>query len=275
MKQNPFSFYDFLGYMIPGAVFLYLAAFIFGREQIFSVFSIASTTANSNQLISFIPAVICAYLLGHVLAIGSSAVIEAFTNISNGYPSEFLFDVKAKSYFSAKKKRDNFGRLILWLIIFPISFLKLILKSWLRISMFNQAKSLPAPLRDDVFNKCILVLKTHIEVSGNEFDIERGIDGDYLRLLYHFVFENSERHAGKLQNYVALYGLTRNVSFVFILVFWASAVSMYIGDIAFNPLLLIVLSSLSYAFYIGFIKFYRRYSLEAIMAISVFQKVDS
>ncbi|WP_377115398.1 hypothetical protein [Pseudoalteromonas sp. M58] len=182
--------------------------------------------------------------------------------------------MKAKSYWSGKKKRDNFGRLILWLIIFPISFPKLILKSWLNISMFNQAKPLPEHLGKDVFNKCISVLETHIEVNENKFDLKRGIDGDYLRLLYHFVFENSEHHASKLQNYVALYGLTRNVSFVFILIFWASAVSMFTGRIGFNPMLLIALSLLSYAFYIGFIKFYRRYSLEAIMAISVFKKTD-
>lgn len=62
MKQNPFSFYDFLGYMIPGAVFLYLVALIFEAKEIFIVFSIENS-ANANQLISFFPAVICAYLL--------------------------------------------------------------------------------------------------------------------------------------------------------------------------------------------------------------------
>lgn len=274
MKQNPFSFYDFMGYMIPGAVLLYLFAFIFGTTELFSTFNLDSSTSNTNQLVSFIPAVICAYLLGHVLAIGSSAVIESFTNITNGYPSEFLFDVKPKGYFAVKSNWDKFGRLVLWIIILPISLFKLILKDILKIGMFNQAKSLPDPLRQAVFNRCKGTLNDQIEVDTNAMDISKGIDGDYLRLLYHFVFETSERHAGKLQNYVALYGLTRNVSFVFILTFWGAAYAMCKGMLDFKPFLLLVLAVFSYAFYIGFVKFYRRYSLEAVMATSVFVKSE-
>lgn len=33
-------------------------------------------------------------------------------------------------------------------------------------------------------------------------------------------------------------------------------------------------ATLAYVFYIGFVKFYRRYSLEAVMAASVFSKKD-
>jgi hypothetical protein len=268
MKQNPFSFYDFLGYMIPGAVLLYLFTLIFGTTEIHSLFNIDNSAKNTNQLISFIPAVISAYLLGHVLAIGSSAVIESFSNITNGYPSTFLFNVSQDSYYSTNK----FGRFILWIIIFPISFFELIFKKILKIDMFNQAKSLPSPLKEAVFIKCELTLKEHIKVDTSSMNIRNGINGDYLRLLYHFVFETSERHSGKLQNYVALYGLTRNVSFVFILVFWGSAIAMCKASIAFNPALLLALSLLSYSFYIGFVKFYRRFSLETIMATSVYIK---
>lgn len=221
MKQNPFSFYDFLGYMIPGAVLLYIVTFVFGVDDVVSKLSLenASNSAAS-QLLSFIPAVICSYLLGHVLAIGSSALIEAFTNYSNGYPSQFLFDVKPEAYLSSDTFCGNIGRVVLWFLILPISFFKLVLKDTLKIKMFNQAKSLPRQLREATFNKCTTVLSEHIKVDTSKMKLGCGIDGDYLRLLYHFVFENSERHSGKLQNYVALYGLTRNVSFVFIVLFW-------------------------------------------------------
>lgn len=274
MNQNPFSFYDFLGYLIPGAVLLYIVTFVFGVDDIVTKLSLDDVSnSTASQLLSFIPAVICSYLLGHALAIGSSALIEAFTNYSNGYPSEFLFGVKPKFYLSSDTFGGQIGRIVLWFLILPISLFKLVLKDTLKIKMFNQAKSLPRPLREAVFNKCTSVLSENIKVDTSKIKLERGIDGDYLRLLYHFVFENSERHSGKLQNYVALYGLTRNVSFVFILLFWG-AVYSYFFESQLNIRLVHIFSfaMLAYIFYIGFVKFYRRYSLETVMAASVFSK---
>ena len=272
MKQNPFSFYDFLGYMIPGAVLLYIITFVFGMDNLVSTLSLKdSSNSTANQLLSFVPAVIGSYLLGHVLAIGSSAIIEAFTNYSNGYPSEFLFDVDADSYLSSDSFWGNFGRVILWVLILPISLFKTVLKDIFKIKMFNQAKSLPKPLRDATFDKCKNILENEIGVDVSNMEIEKCIDGDYLRLLYHFIFENSERHSTKLQNYVALYGLTRNVSFVFILVFWGAIYScLFVESTNIELLHVTAFGALAYTFYIGFVKFYRRYSLEAVMAASVY-----
>ncbi|MCU8422177.1 hypothetical protein M2G56_22365 [Vibrio vulnificus] len=274
MKQNPFSFYDFLGYMLPGAVLLYIVTFVFGMDDLLAKLSLAdASNSTASQLLSFIPAVLCSYLLGHVLAIGSSALIEAFTNYSNGYPSEFLFDVKPKPYLSSDRREGTLGRVVLWLLIFPISIFKYILKDKMKIKMFNQAKSLPKPLREATFNKCRAILSEHIEVDTSDMKLERGIDGDYLRLLYHFIFENSERHSSKLQNYVALYGLTRNVSFVFVLLFWGAVYAyLFMGELNIGLTHIFTFASLAYIFYIGFVKFYRRYSLEAVMAASVFSK---
>ncbi len=277
MKQNPFSFYDFLGYMLPGAVLLYIVTFVFGVDDIVAKLSLEdASNSTASQLLSFIPAVIGSYLLGHVLAIGSSALIEAFTNYSNGYPSEFLFDVKPKKYLSSDTCGGQFGRVILWLLILPISVFKLVLKDTLKIKMFNQAKSLPKPLREATFDKCTAVLSEQIKVDISKMKLENGIDGDYLRLLYHFIFENSERHSGKLQNYVALYGLTRNVSFVFVVLFWVAVYShLFLTQLNIGLLHIFSFATLSYTFYIGFVKFYRRYSLEAVMAASVYSKKDA
>ncbi len=276
MKQNPFSFYDFLGYMLPGAALLYIVAFVFGVDEIAAKFSLEDTSnSTASQLLSFIPAVIFSYLLGHVLAIGSSALIEAFTNYSNGYPSEFLFNVKPKAYLSSDTSNGQCGRVVLWFLILPISVFKLVLKDTLKIKMFNQAKPLPKQLRDAAFKKCIVILREDIKVDTTQMNLEHGIDGDYLRLLYHFIFENSERHSGKLQNYVALYGLTRNVSFVFIVLFWGAVYSYFFASkLNIGLLHIFSFATLAYVFYIGFVKFYRRYSLEAVMAASVFSKKD-
>jgi hypothetical protein len=249
---------------------------VFGVDDIVAKLSLEdASNSTASQLLSFIPAVIGSYLLGHVLAIGSSALIEAFTNYSNGYPSEFLFGVKPKKYFSSDTCGGQFGRAILWLLILPISVFKLVLKDTLKIKMFNQAKSLPKPLREATFAKCTAVLSDGIKVDTSKMKLENGIDGDYLRLLYHFIFENSERHSGKLQNYVALYGLTRNVSFVFVVLFWGAVYShLFITQLNIGLVHIFSFAALSYTFYIGFVKFYRRYSLEAVMAASVYSKKD-
>ncbi|HDZ9177897.1 TPA: hypothetical protein RUZ09_003469, partial [Vibrio cholerae] len=128
MNQNPFSFYDFLGYMLPGALLLYIVTFVFGVDDMVLKLSLEdANNSTANQLLSFIPAVIFSYLLGHVLAIGSSAFIEAFTQYSNGYPSEFLFDVKPKAYLSSDTWGGQLGRVVLWCLILPISIFKFVL----------------------------------------------------------------------------------------------------------------------------------------------------
>ncbi len=258
--------------MLPGAVLLYILTFVFGVDSLVVMLNSAEAkNSAASQLFNFIPAVIGAYLIGHILAIGSSSVIEAFTNYSNGYPSEFLFAVKSKRYLSSNSVSGNIGRIILWLLIFPISLLKTLLKDILKIKMFNQAKSLPKPLREATFSKCKTILNDQVGVNTASMEIDKGIDGDYLRLLYHFIFENSERHSAKLQNYVALYGLTRNVSFVFVLVFWGCLYSyFFIEGTNVGLYHIAVFAVLAYVFYIGFVKFYRRYSLEAVMAATVY-----
>ncbi|UTW47006.1 hypothetical protein [Bacterioplanoides sp. SCSIO 12839] len=275
MKQNPFSFYDFLGYLIPGAVLIYTLFYVFNID-LFKILQLgAGHSSVASQFLSYIPGVIAAYLLGHVLAIGSSAVVESFCNFTNGYPSEYLFAVSANEYLHKDLATyEEFKRICLWLLVLPVSFLDMILNKFLKIKSFGQAKELPRGLRLVVFDKCCFLLKNKISIDVSKLNIERGIDGDYLRLLYHYVYENSGRHANKLQNYVALYGLTRNVSFVFVLSFWFSVYAFFSEYDGVGVLQIYSFSALSYIFYLGFVKFNRRFSLETVMAASILVEVD-
>jgi hypothetical protein len=65
-----------------------------------------------------------------------------------------------------------------------------------------------------------------------------------------------------MQNYVALYGFLRTSCLIAILAFWWTL---------YNHHWLTAAGSCAVAFllYVGFIKFYRRFSLEAMMAVSV------
>ncbi len=244
--------------------------YLFNYNVFIEIFNLDNSgKKQASELLSYIPAIIFAYLSGHILSIGSSALIEKYLEYSNGYPSAFLFDVTPPDFFTSKTKWGNFGRFVLWLMIIPISINDLVLRKVLGIKIFNQAKSLPLPLRKAVFSKCKSVLAEEIEVDTSKLNIEKGVDGDYFRLLYHFAFEHFEKHSNKLQNYVALYGLTRNIALVLTISFWSSLIINFTCVANVNYLQPIILAFCAYIFYIGFVKFYRRFTLEAVMAASV------
>lgn len=267
MKQNPFSIYDFLGYLIPGAVLLYSTLFILQYKNTLEFLN-TNKNITSFELLGFIPFVLLAYLLGHILAICASIFIESFSNYKNGYPSSYLFDNQNISYLSCKNKTDNIKRIILYIVIIPISFLNTFMVDWFNFSSLKQSKELTSPLKGVVFKQCCKILKEKFDIETDSWDLQAGIAGDQLRLLYHYSFEFSERHASKLQNYVSLYGFSRNISFVFIILFWMSLFSVDCSNTItiFMPL---IFGIISYIFYIGFVKFYRRYSLETLMAACV------
>ncbi|HFJ9806491.1 hypothetical protein Q4R32_05895 [Morganella morganii] len=279
MKQNPFSFYDFLGYLIPGATFLYILTFIFGFNiTSFFALSDGSDSSIKHEILFFIPIIIFTYIVGHAFSLLSSFFIENFSKYFYSYPSKFLFTENHHFWFlSEKEKKHEYiniaSRFFLLTSLLPISIILFILKD-LGISLFDQAKILPRNLGDIVFKKCNEILTKNLRIPKKSISCQRDIDGlgdDYFRIIYHFIFENSEKHSSKLQNYVALYGFCRNISFVFIVNFW---LSLYFSMIEKSCCiyLTIVFAIFSFLFFTGFVKFYRRYTLEALMGVTVFNK---
>ena len=278
MKQNPFGLYDFLGYLIPGALFLYTLHFFFGNNIIYELLRLDDDIQHS-EIMTFIPAVILAYIIGHVFSLLSSFFIENYATSLYGYPSKYIF-VKKHNFFIKNNNDSYFNysnarKIILFLILLPISFTIIILKI-LKISIFEQAKTLPQVLSEVVFKKFMLILNINLNINTEKIESDKekdGISRDYFRILYHFIFENSEKHSAKLQNYVALYGFCRNISFIFLINFWITSYFLIFNNFEYNNLILLPLMLvLSFLFFTGFVKFYRRYTLEALMGATVFNK---
>jgi hypothetical protein len=82
MKQNPFSLYDFLGYLIPGSTLIYLFIIIENwtnnkvENNLESIFSYVSKY-NFQEIFFFI---IIFYAIGHLLSFISSVTIEKYGN---------------------------------------------------------------------------------------------------------------------------------------------------------------------------------------------------
>lgn len=269
MKQNPFSFYDFLGYLIPGAFLLYL--FYFGGMHYGWKISAEAKTfmvgnnSSLSELLNFLPFVILSYISGHTLSLLSSFLIEKYSNCSNGYPSQYLISDCGKGYFytdtSKCKCLTYIGRCILFLILLPISLLDVLTRL-----MFRQNRKMAERLRPVVFEACKKVLSEKFFMKVDDMNDSKGIDGDSFRLIYHYSFENSEPHAAKLQNYVALYGFTRNIAMVFVMIFWTLIIMRFVPGLGIGYLPIVFSGILSFIFYKGFVKFYKRYTLEAMMA---------
>jgi hypothetical protein len=93
---------------------------------------------------------------------------------------------------------------------------------------------------------------------------------DYHRIIYHYVYERHEHHAVKLDNYVALYGFLRSIALISSAVSDVMLYRYFFGEYAFtwNSLVVfIVLVFVTYIFFLAFIKFYRRFTLESYMGL--------
>jgi hypothetical protein len=249
LKQNPFSLYDFVGYLLPGATFLICVAWLFKFDQQFE----ALTTLSDQTIAS----IFASYITGHVLALCSAITIEKLHNFTVGYPSTYLLKL------SDRVENRNF--ILFWFLIIlllPIGFYWLIQKCF---EHYLIAKPLKSNRLISAIKRKLLKLQRSIgyrSVHNPALDEE-----DFFRPIYHFVLEFSPNHLPKMQNYVALYGLLRSLSFgscglmwAGLIMFWFGSIGVWFAGASFSAAIV---------FYYGFAKFYRRFSLEVLMALLV------
>ena len=97
--KNPFSLFDFLGYIFPGAFALLVIFYFVNMEPLNFVnpMSISEMMVKvkgwlnvSESIVSCSVFLIFSYILGHLIAYISSITIEKFVIWWYGFPSEFL-----------------------------------------------------------------------------------------------------------------------------------------------------------------------------------------
>jgi hypothetical protein len=276
LKQNPFSFYDFLGYFTPGAIAIYGGMLIFTHAEpgvLTRQAALDTVGIGSAQL--YVPFVLAAYLLGHFLSYLSSITVERFAIWVHGYPSRFLLGLPVRAFWAIPRAEIPV-RFVVGLLLFPIPLLDSTVGKY-----FFLRRLFAAPLDDHlrgVIQRKVEHLMLHrAQVALSEYSLTD--DHDFFRFVYHFTLENAPNHVAKMQNYVALYGFLRTITFVFALVAWSSLGHLVISLVALlageSPALgpfvtpLILFSAATYVAYTAFMKFYRRFSLESLMALSV------
>ncbi|MCK6868586.1 hypothetical protein L8R18_08360 [Enterobacter kobei] len=273
MNQNPFSLYDFLGYLIPGGLFLYVLYFCgitLDWDVIIQLKKAAIAQESTLSLLGYSSIVILAYIIGHAIAICSAFLVEKYMNDTLQYPSIYLFWELNNEFKDEVKK--GWGRKLKYFIIktilCPIWLLDII--TFNKLYSRELTKELATPLWDKLTNSYLKIFS----VDLNQLKTSYALQGDLFRLAYHYSYEYSSNHQPKIQNYVALYGFCRNVCLVFLIFFWVALCTLIINLMSantshFNLIATLVMLSMTYIFYCGFVKFYRRFSLEVFMAFSV------
>lgn len=295
MKQNPFSLYDFLGYLIPGSTVIYLFLIIENwtsnneKSNLETIFSSVSKY-NFQEIFFFI---IISYSLGHLISFISSITIEKYGNWKYGYPSKTVIGYRKNSYWIEKKLPDdwdqtnllyetddksrnlrNTGRFFLILILLPLFIVELFFGTLLNFKSFY-SKGLDCYLMGVIRENVLLLLNSKGLSNGNKIKEGDLRNIDFNRIVHHYAFENSKEHQFRMVNYVALYGFLRNLVLAFVLSFWFYFIislktvdfSLFISwkMVSFNVLLM----GLSFVAFMAYMKFYRRYTLEGLMLIVV------
>jgi len=276
MKQNPFSLYDFLGYAIPGLFFVY-AVFIINTFKQTNIESIADgfKTIPSLSLEGIVLVLLISYSLGHILNFISSITIERFGVWKYGYPSKFLLGLKIDKFnMHLRTFHGVVWGIALLILLLPIALLDLVLGNWLGFKFFY-GRPVDSHLRDVIMLKVDQLATILGLTPANGIGTANGNKVDFFRIVQHFTFDYSTNHQSKFTNYIALYGFLRTMTLLMILLFWYTIVhALIVWEFKDTTFLISGLSSfIAYIFFMAYMKFYRRYTLEGFMALVVNKEI--
>ena len=134
IDQNPFSIYDFLGYLIPGIIFAFGVVFCIQTNFYQKPF----ISLDNLKIDQYIIILFLCYLVGHLLSYLSSISIEFFSIWSLGYPSRYLMGYPIPGFWlklfnkNNKKRVVLIAKLFICLYILPVIATDFIIRKFLR-----------------------------------------------------------------------------------------------------------------------------------------------
>jgi len=170
---------------------------------------------------------------------------------------------------SASERRVRWVvRTLIGLLILPITIADVVFDSLLMVNSL-----VARPLEDVVLDVSALpdrIARLVADRTGRDVDLEKVKRGevDFFRLVYHYCVERARRHLPKMQNYVALYGFCRTMALGWVLLFWLVVYAGVARRLSCQQAAAwaAVSALFAYLFYLDFLKFFRRFSVEVLMA---------
>ncbi|HAT62580.1 MAG TPA: hypothetical protein DCS83_08610 [Prevotella sp.] len=313
MNKNPFSLYDFLGYLFPGAILLMMMVFIKpiffqGKQSVnasdffsYNQFKVcvydfdkiketpksvkakkfqseikqnADDCYTINKGVLLISFILFSYILGHLVSYFSSQTVEYISNRAYKYPSKYLLSQDHPHvYYNYFHHFHSEGwyvmgpciwRIIVLIVFFPITLFVFLLGKVFNINAYI-TRSLDEYLIICIESK-IYSLPKNLKVQNPPINL----DFDFHRILMHYVYTNIPESQRKADNYVALYGFLRCITFIGCIYFDIIVVLYGLGKVVLDGTGIVevaVLILLIDSFYMAYLKFYRRFTLENYMAL--------
>lgn len=290
MNKNPFSIYDFLGYLFPGLIFGVIVVFLWylerGPMQDYFDFTkymdVLKKGKDYDWWESTVFVIVTSYVLGHVVAYFSASVVEYFTNHLFGYPSQYLLHEQEinyrginSRYFADTTRGSRFWRKLVAVMLLPITLMMLVFG--VKCSLINFiVRPLDGYVRNSILNKL-----NALSVTLNLDSPDVNSNADYHRIVMHYVYLNIPNCQRKVDNYVAMYGFLRAMTLISCIlfdyllidqIFYSVRVINKFGfrncEINWTAIFLfIAIFFVTNLLYMSFVKFYRRFTLENYMAL--------
>lgn len=298
-ETTRFSFFDFLGYILPGALCLLLLDWIkvlwnvrfWGLWDWLDLLAINPPPSES-WLMTSLWLVVLSYLVGHIISFMASMTVEVFSHKMYKYPSDFLL---MRLQNQNKKEKHNEGKhrvisapkcinsiliVLIGFVILPISVLSIVVGRWFKFEYYYLK-----PL-DDTFvwtiNDRFKALKRKLRLKtgpGERYEVDEFGDKrvrtvhntDFHRIAYNYEYEVTKQHQRKLDSYIALYGFMRAVCFLSVVLFWFFIIILTKQALwcAGARYFMLVYFFVPYMLFMAFMKFYRRHTLETFMCLMV------
>lgn len=276
IKRNPFSVYDFLGYLVPGFI-LHNGYYLFFNKYFLEIRNFPKGLAEGTQSIYYIQLTVFFYIIGHIVSYLSSVTIERYLFKNFGSPSDNFIGYKPKKRF-----------------LYPLDIITIIFL--LPISIIDYAKKYIFKIKNPHSNQLDINIQkcakdkmrdffVH-EVGLNDAKIINKInssdhpDINYFSSAYYYIIENYPSHFQKTNNYVALYGFLRSITFVFVVFYWSFVLNEFVFNMHNTIEWSVFADSIkfaifSYITYLAYVKLHRRFSEHVVMGICINYKKPS
>lgn len=288
VERMPFTVYDIVGYLLPGAIFLFLATYYFDTSLIHQFFKL--TEENSKQIeiqtfpmiVFFIFYLFFSYVFGHIISFFSSLIIEKIVVVEFGYPSDAILNGirsnNTKTYQKEAGDSSYFLIILLAIIGFPLiifcKFMKFVKLSdqiynkkikWYPYEAFRFAYN-------SIFNAFHERLESKDPMLRDKFqeNIKNNDNKLWFDMISSYIFQNIESTSIRMNNYLTMYGFLRSSNFVMLIMSWGYAFKYYLDNKFEYIITSLVFLTLNFLLTCAFMKFYRRYTQEAIYGIAAY-----
>lgn len=255
IDKTPITAYDIIGYLVPGITLFGLSLYSWNGLKAFDKIDVGVSNLGDASII--IISIILSYIAGHCIAVVSALSLERIVILYFKFPSYYLLNEDKKCDVVNRVRAENKLKLSLLILLNPLQFLSYFILVCLDFhSHFVKTMS-----------------KSHIEILKYVVARKYGINisNDNGLSWFGFVEKNvildSQIGASRMYNYMNLYGFCRNMSVCFSLLLYFSICSAIYSTSSPKHISVFIalLAAGSIILSLGFLKFFRRYSQEAIM----------